>query len=85
MESLGCEERDQGVRASVAPDLNEYRQARRELGIMDNEYRAALRQGSVAIIAWARAHDRLASGITDPAEINVLGIARKAAGGAVPF
>jgi hypothetical protein len=73
------------LRGQLAPDVNEYRQARRELGLLNNEYKAGLRQGSVAIIAWARAHDRLASGITDPAEIDVLGIARKAAGGAVPF
>jgi hypothetical protein len=73
------------LRGQLSPDVNEYRQARRELGLLNNEYKAGLRQGSVAIIAWARAHDRLASGITDPAEIDVLGIARKAAGGAVPF
>ena len=73
------------LRSQLAPDLDEYRQARRELGIVNNEYSAALRLGRVAIIAWGRAHGRLASGITDPAEINVLGIARKAAGGVLPF
>ena len=73
------------LRRQIAPDLEEYRQARRELGILNNEYSAALRQGRVAIIAWGRAHDRLASGVIDPAEINVLGTARQAAGGVVPF
>lgn len=52
---------------------------------MVNDDRAALRAGRVAIIAWARARDRLAAGVTDPAEIDVLGIARKAAGGIWPI
>jgi len=73
------------LRRQLEPDLITYRETRKELGIMYNVHTAALRQGRVAIIAWARAHDRLASGITDPAEINVLGIARKAAGGFLPI
>jgi hypothetical protein len=31
------------------------------------------------MIAWARSHQRLASGVTDPAKIDVLGLAKKAA------
>jgi len=73
------------LRRQLEPDLLTYRETRKELGIMYNVHTAALRQGRVAIIAWARAHDRLASGVTDPAEINVLGIARKAAGGVLPL
>ena len=73
------------LRTQLEPDLVHYREAKRELGLLVNEYRAALRKGRVAIIAWARAHDLLAAGVTDPAEINVMGIAHKAAGGFVPF
>jgi hypothetical protein len=47
-------------------------------------FNTALRQARVAIIAWSRAHQRLASGITDPAEIDIFGIAKKAAGDFVP-
>jgi len=73
------------LRRQLEPDLVTYRETRKELGLMYNVHSAALRQGRVAIIAWARAHGRLASGVIDPAEINVLGIARKAAGGVLPL
>lgn len=74
------------VRAQLQPDLIRYREAKRELGLLKNEFAAALRKGRVAMMAWARAHGRLAAGVTDPAEIDILGIARKAAGDlVVPF
>ena len=61
------------------------RQQQRELDEMANAYNAALRQATVAVVAWARAHKRLASGVTDPAQINLLGIAGRAAGAANPL
>ncbi len=50
---------------------------------MEVTYNAALRRARVAIIAWDRGHQRLAAGITTPAQIDLIGIARGAGGGAV--
>ena len=38
----------------------------------------------MAVLAWARAHARLAAGVVDPAKIDLLGLARSAAGTASP-
>ena len=56
-----------------------------ELEELVASFNKALRQARVAIIAWSRAHQRLASGITDPAEIDIFGIAKKAAGDYLPI
>lgn len=72
------------VRTQLAPDIELYRKQQAELEELVAAFNAALRQARVAIIAWSRAHQRLASGITDPAEIDIFGIAKKAAGAYVP-
>lgn len=43
------------------------------------------RRLNLAIVAWSRAHQRMAAGITDPAQIDIFGIAKKAAGAASPL
>lgn len=75
------------LRDQLRPDIELYWEQQRELDESANKYNAALRQATVAVLAWSRAHKRLAAGVTDPAEIDVLGIAKKAAGSAnpVPF
>ena len=73
------------LREQIEPDLRMMHEKNRELGQFRASTNAALRQGRVAILAWSRAHDRLGQGITDPAKINVLGIARKAAGSFTPL
>jgi hypothetical protein len=73
------------VREQLQPDIEMQLAKRRELGEINASANAALRQGRVAILAWARAHDRLARGVVDPAQIDVLGIARKAAGSVAPL
>lgn len=75
------------LREQLQPDIELYWERQRELDRIANNYNAALRQATVAVLAWSRAHKRLAAGITDPAQIDVLGIAKKAAGSAnpVPF
>lgn len=73
------------VRDQLRPDVELYWKQQEELEKITASYNAALRQASVAVLAWARAHARLAAGVTNPAEIDVLGIARKAAGSAVPI
>ena len=68
------------VRRQLAPDIELYWKQQAELEELVASFNTALRQARVAIIAWSRAHQRLASGITDPAEIDIFGIAKKAAG-----
>jgi hypothetical protein len=73
------------LRDQLQPDIELYWEQQRELDHIANKYNAALRQATVAVLAWSRAHKRLAAGVTDPAEIDVLGIAKKAAGSANPL
>ncbi len=73
------------VRKQLAPDIELYWKQQAELEQLVASYNKALRQARVAIIAWSRAHQRLASGITDPAEIDIFGIAKKAAGDFLPL
>jgi hypothetical protein len=72
-------------REQMTPDLELYWKQQRELDEITKTYKAALRKAQVAMIAWSRAHQRLAAGITDPAKIDVLGLAKKAAGAASPL
>ena len=73
------------VRTQLAPDIELYRKQQAELEEMVASFNTALRQARVAVIAWSRAHQRLASGITDPADIDIFGIAKKAAGNYLPL
>ncbi len=72
------------VREQLKPDIELYRKQQGELEEVIASFNTALRQARVAMIAWSRAHQRLAAGITDPAEIDIFGIAKKAAGDFVP-
>jgi len=73
------------IRTQMMPDLELYWKQQRELDELTKMYKSALRKSQVTMIAWSRAHQRLAAGITDPAKIDVLGLARKAAGAASPL
>jgi len=73
------------VRDQLQPDVEIYWKQQEELETISASYNQSLRQARVAVVAWGRAHARLAAGVTNPAEINLLGIARKAAGSAVPI
>jgi len=73
------------LRLQLTPDLELYWKQQKELDELTKTYKAALRKAQVTAIAWARAHQRLASGVTDPAKIDVLGLAKKAAGTASPL
>ena len=72
------------VRDQLAPDIELYWEKQREIDRLAAAYNAALRKATVAVLAWARAHARLAAGVVDPAKINRLGLARSAAGGVSP-
>jgi hypothetical protein len=73
------------IRTHMMPDLELYWKQQTELEELTQAYKAALRKAQVAMIAWSRAHQRLAAGITDPAKIDVLGLAKKAAKAAGPL
>ncbi len=73
------------IRSHMMPDLELYWKQQTELEELTKAYKAALRKAQVAMIAWSRAHQRLAAGITDPAKIDVLGLAKKAAKSAGPL
>lgn len=71
------------VREQLSPDIKHYWEMQRELDELNAAYNTALRKARIAVITWDRAHQRLAAGITDPAQIDVIGIARKAAGSVI--
>lgn len=77
----------QEFRAQMMPDLELYWKQQSELEDLTKVYKAALRKSQVTMMAWSRSHQRLASGVTDPAKIDVLGLAKKAAKnvGPMPF
>jgi hypothetical protein len=56
-----------------------------ELDTLAAVWNAELRKARVAVVAWARAHKRMAQGVIDPADVDVLGIARKASGAVLPI
>ncbi|MCH7548363.1 MAG: hypothetical protein IH969_02305 [Candidatus Krumholzibacteriota bacterium] len=70
------------LRVHLQPALELYWKQHREVDQMQTTYSAALRRARVAVIAWDRGHQRLAAGITEPAEIDLIGIARSASGAA---
>ena len=70
------------LRTQLQPSLELYWKQHREVDQMQAIYNAALRRARVAVIAWNRGHQRLAAGITTPAQIDLIGIARGAGGGA---
>jgi len=73
------------LRKQLEPDLELYWRQQRELDNLAKVYTGALRKARVSVIAFARGHQRLAAGIVDPAKIDLLGIARRTAGSAVPL
>ncbi len=77
--------RTREVREQLEPDINRYYKQHRELDELHNLWLAEIRKARVAVLAWARAHKLMAQGVTDPAKINVLGLARSAAGAALPI
>jgi hypothetical protein len=58
----------------LRPGLELYYEKLRELEARNNAMAARLSRGRLALVAWSRGHQRLASGVTDPARIDVGGI-----------
>ncbi len=73
------------VRDQLEPDIEMFYKQQNELDELENLWHAELRKARVSVLAWARGHKRMAQGITDPASIDILGIARKASGTLLPI
>jgi len=69
----------------LAHDLETYNNMIRELDVLVNDNSALLMKTRATIWIWSRAHARLAAGITDPAKVDIMGIAKRAMDAAMPF
>lgn len=67
------------MRKEFKDDINMYYKGMNELELVKGTYNVALRDARNAIILWSRAHSALSKGVTDPAEIDILGLMMKAA------
>jgi hypothetical protein len=77
--------RTQELKEHIAFDIDSYA---RMTGELDELVRAAnnnLRRTRLTIHVWAGAHRRLAAGITNPAKINMMSVAKQAMDIALPF
>ena len=73
------------MKEQISDDMAE---ARAMVGELDDVVQAAtnnLMRTRATIWVWSRAHSRLAQGITDPAKVDMMGIAQKAIMAAMPF
>ncbi len=62
------------VLEQMRPRLELYYEKLRELEERNNAMAARLSRGRLALLAWSRGHQRLASGVTDPARLDVTSI-----------
>ena len=69
----------------LAQDIETHNSMIRELDALVQNNSALLMKTRATIWIWSRAHARLAAGITDPAKIDIMGIAKQAMDAAVPF
>ena len=74
-------ERIDAIRKSVAEELESYKKEVLELHRLTMEAQKAVRRARATALAWAQAHRKLASGLTDPAQIDMMGITTKLLGG----
>jgi hypothetical protein len=73
------------LRQQLTPDLELFWKQQKEVDELQKTLMSTLRMARVTMIVWSRAHQRLAAGVTDPAKIDVVRLARKAAGTALPI
>ena len=69
----------------LEPELELYRKQVVELDKLTQGATSNLVKANVAIIIWSRAHHRLATGVTDPAKIDLMGITKAALDAALPY
>jgi hypothetical protein len=77
--------RTQELKEQIKFDLDTYRNMTVELDKLVQDANNNLRRTRLTIFVWAAAHRRLAAGITDPAKIDLMGVAKRALDIAVPF
>lgn len=73
------------LRKQFIPDRETFYQGLDELEGVKTAYNRALRDARNSVILWSRAHNALAQGVTDPAQIDVLGLMMKTARTVVPI
>lgn len=74
-------ERIEAVRRSVTAELDFYREETLELHRITMVAQKGIRRARATALAWAQAHRKLASGVTDPAAIDMMGITQRVLGG----
>ncbi len=73
------------IREHLAADLETYNVKVRELDELGRAASSNLMRARATIWIWSRAHARLATGVTDPARVDIMGIAKSAMDAALPF
>ena len=68
------------LRAHLDEEFDQYKAEQLELDQLRIQAREISRLGRITLILWARSHRNLATGVTVPAAINVMGIVQSAAG-----
>lgn len=69
----------------IAPDLVLFRNKIMELDKLSKASDDSITKTRITMIIWSRAHQRLASGVTDPAKVDLMGIAQRALKASMPF
>jgi hypothetical protein len=70
------------LRTRLDPQFEVYKAEQAELEQLRTQAREAARLGRITLITWARSHRNLADGIAVPAQIDIMGMVKGAAGGA---
>lgn len=73
------------LKAQIAVDIEKYDMMVRELDGLVTAASQNLVRTRATIWVWSRTHARLAAGITDPAEVDIMGIAKRALNAALPM
>jgi hypothetical protein len=68
------------LRAHLDQEFEVYQAEQRELDSLRSQSQEASRLGRITLILWARSHRNLAAGVSVPAQIDLMGMFRSAAG-----
>jgi hypothetical protein len=68
------------LRAEIEKQFEAYQASQQEMVSIRNQALEAARLGRITLILWTRSHRNLATGITVPAAINMMGLVTSAAG-----
>jgi hypothetical protein len=73
------------IQEQIYPELNRYEEEMRELDNLIMIADRGIKQSKGAIIVWRRSHQTMAAGITEPAAIDLFGVAQAAVRKVVPL